>query len=410
MVAIGDKFGKASKSNQYAPATTVKTARIAGVTVLETFDLSKYPTDTPLFFVTYQKSIDPVTSVVTIINQVSWKALVNDVSNTLTNLTVAPGYTDLGNLVGDFVEAIPTSYWETSLIDALLVSLNPDGTLIPAAVRLAAGGDATDPVMRDNERGLNFVTAGSGVLAGLGYGSTLTASMTGGFCYINGYRQIIAPVATRTYTASKDTYVDLLYNVSGTVTVVYTEVANNAASPALAANSIRLGIVVTGANILNVGSINQGQPGKVLPIASGVPYQITDSLGNRIARRNPSEVLRAYGIFNNGAPVIPITYTDYVTVRAITTGRPIKIDFSATVTDGNSGANRRGFVRVMLDGVLVPNTNIQWDTPNTAGSATVAEGVLVEATAGLHTIVLQCIANTGSASLMSLGAVTVSEP
>jgi hypothetical protein len=409
MVAIGDKFGKASKSNQYAPATTVKTARIAGVTVLETFDLSKYPTDTPLFFVTYQKSIDPVTSVVTIINQVSWKALVNDVSNTLTNLTVAPGYTDLGNLVGDFVEAIPTSYWETSLIDALLVSLNPDGTLIPAAVRLAAGGDATDPVMRDNERGLNFVTAGSGIIAGLGYGSTLTASMTGGFCYINGYRQIIAPVATRTYTASKDTYVDLLYNASGTATVVYTEVANNAASPALAANSIRLGIVVTGANIAAVASINQGQNEKLLPIAGGFPYVINDSLGNRICRRNPSETRRGFKLINANGAIMSNTWVTYISLPMITFGRSLEIDVAALINDGNSGASRTGHIRAQIDGVTVTDSDAVWQTVSTGQRATVAYTVTATPAAGFHTVTLQLIADTGSASALNQASMKVTE-
>lgn len=129
MPDILDKFGKSSIDTDYAIATTVKTTRVSGVAVLEAFDLSRFADDTPVFFVTYKKTTDPLTDVVSVTNLVSWKALVNVGANTLTNLTLAPGYTDDGNDVGDFIECIPTSYWENSLIDGLLATLNPDGTL-----------------------------------------------------------------------------------------------------------------------------------------------------------------------------------------------------------------------------------------------------------------------------------------
>lgn len=126
---ITDYFGKASIDTSYAIATTVKTTRTAGVTVLEAFDLSKFSDDTPVFFITYKKTTDPVTDEVTVSDLVSYKALVNTGANTLTNLTVAPGYTDIGNDVGDFVECIPTSYWVNSLIDGVSEALNPDGKI-----------------------------------------------------------------------------------------------------------------------------------------------------------------------------------------------------------------------------------------------------------------------------------------
>ena len=137
MPGILDKFGKSSIDTDYAIATTVKTTRVSGVTVLEAFDLSRFADDTPVFFVTYKKTTDPLTDVVSVTNLVSWKALVNSGANTLTNMTLAPGYTDSGNDVGDFIECIPTSYWENSLIDGLLTSFNPDGTLKTAAVQEA---------------------------------------------------------------------------------------------------------------------------------------------------------------------------------------------------------------------------------------------------------------------------------
>lgn len=134
-----------------------------------------------------------------------------------------------------------------------------------------------------------------GVWSGDAYASTRNASMTAMVCYINGLPITIAAVTARSFTASKDTYIDVLSNGDNTGTLVYTEVTNNAASPALAANSIRIGIIVTGAsNIASVASINQGQETKLLPIASSTPYQVTDSLGNLICPRDPNRKILGY--------------------------------------------------------------------------------------------------------------------
>lgn len=129
MAEITDYFGRPSIDTDYATSTTVENDRTAGVTVLEAFDLSKFTEDTPVFFITYKKTTDPLTGEVSVTDLVSYKGLVNSGANTITNLTVAPGYVDLGNDVGDFVECIPTSYWGNSLIDGLFITLNPDGTL-----------------------------------------------------------------------------------------------------------------------------------------------------------------------------------------------------------------------------------------------------------------------------------------
>lgn len=59
--------------------------------------------------------------------------------------------------------------------------------------------------------------------------------------YIGGKRYTASSVANKTYTASKDTYVDI--GIDGTVD--YNEVANGAAAPALASNHVRVAKVVT---------------------------------------------------------------------------------------------------------------------------------------------------------------------
>lgn len=123
-------------------------------------------------------------------------------------------------------------------------------------------------------------------------GSTRLASMTAGYVWLSGQRLTVAAVSGRTFTASKDVYVDLSNNGDGTAAFTYTDGTTNAASGALTAGSLRLAIIVVGAtNIASAASINQGQEGKLVPIASSVPYAVTDSLGNLICPRDPSRRL-----------------------------------------------------------------------------------------------------------------------
>lgn len=145
MAAITDKFGRPSIVTNYAQSTTVKTQRLAGVSVLEAYDLSKFDSTGPTFFLTYKKTTDPVTGIASITNQRSWKALVNPDNNTLTNLTLAPGYTDGIIDAGDFIEPILTSYWGNELIGGILDHANPDGTLKTSAVNAALGITGTPP-------------------------------------------------------------------------------------------------------------------------------------------------------------------------------------------------------------------------------------------------------------------------
>lgn len=105
------------------------------------------------------------------------------------------------------------------------------------------------PVTRENENGLNHAASGC-IWTADNAGVNRNASMTTGIVYINGRRISITSVTGRTFTASKDTYVDVLDNLDGTGTLVYTEVANGVASPALASNSLRIAIVITGASAI----------------------------------------------------------------------------------------------------------------------------------------------------------------
>lgn len=83
----------------------------------------------------------------------------------------------------------------------------------------------------------NFVASGC-VWSAL---SGLNAAMTSGVIYVTGRRVAVSAIATRAFTASKDTYVSLDINGSPT----YSEVANGAAAPSLPAASVWTYKVVT---------------------------------------------------------------------------------------------------------------------------------------------------------------------
>ena len=146
---------------------------------------------------------------------------------------------------------------------------------------------SVSPVTRWDEGFFDYVASGC-VWTGDAYGSTRVASMTSGVVYIDGKRLTVAAVTSRTFTASKDTYVDLSDNGDGTAAIAYSEVANNAASPSLTAGRMRIAIIVTGAsNIANAGSINQGQFKALLPVVSSNYLVFGDSNGKPICNRQP---------------------------------------------------------------------------------------------------------------------------
>lgn len=113
-------------------------------------------------------------------------------------------------------------------------------------------------------------------------------SISSGVVFINGNFLTVAAVSAQTVGASKDRYIDVRDNGDGTAVYVTNEVNNNAASQALTAGDMRVGIVVAGATtIAATTSINQGEQTRVLPIISSVAMSVTDSLGNLIGNRNP---------------------------------------------------------------------------------------------------------------------------
>lgn len=131
---------------------------------------------------------------------------------------------------------------------------------------LYLGGKGTGVAHAENsELWANFVASGGAVAQSAGFVGTFSNIIY----YIAGKRYKKISVANKTYTASKDTYVDI--DTSGNVT--YTEVANGATSGfTLAANSIRLAKVVTsGATITSVTQFGSDGVGNIFyPLA--VPF------------------------------------------------------------------------------------------------------------------------------------------
>lgn len=181
---------------------------------------------------------------------------------------------------------------------------------------LADGTLSADPLR--TALASNFVVSGGVVAQSAG----LVGTFSNIVFYLNGQRYSGSSIANKTYTASKDTYVDVTAASGGAVSVTYTEVANGAASPALAANYLRIAKVTTsGAAITSV-----------------VQYS-TDSLGNTIYPDAPvgktniqfpdfSSVEVATGeIWVDGRPVY----------RKVLRGQVSLVSGTATISHGISG-------------------------------------------------------------------------
>lgn len=259
----------------------------------------------------------------------------------------APGYSDAGNTTAEVAIIKMTTSWADTLVDILKIAHNDDGTIKDNAITTEAQfTDNVDPAKRTQETIFDHVASGC-VLTGTGYGSTLAWSLTAGVVYINGRRLTVA-AATGVVVATKDTYFDLLDPGTGTVaTLVYTggnSVTVNAASPALAANSVRIAIIQSGANIASVAAVNQGEQNKLLPIASSNPYAVTDSLGNLICPRDPNRKVLGYREINSNVSSITATTPTAVTGLSVPvivpTGRKVKItvQFERTSNTNNGSA------------------------------------------------------------------------
>jgi hypothetical protein len=415
MASINDKLTPTFNTANPNVARVTAT-RAGGATTLTCDNLAGWPVSGTgaVHFSTYR--IDTNNAIVAN-TQIDWKGLVTS-STTIGSLTRQAGATDTGNAIGDVVEANPTASWAQDLfnwgkqehnqLDGTHSAITATSVAATGAVSGATGSFSTSVTEAGNtlqtyRSDVLFDHVASGLVwTGLGLGTTLTATMTSGVVYINGQRLAISSVASRAFTASKDTYIDIL-NTAGVGSIVYTEVANNAASPALAANSIRIGIIVTGATIAAAASINQGQEDRVLPIASSVPYAVTDSLGNLICPRDPNRKLLGYkqitSTASNGTPIGAVAGLSCPVI--VPTGRKIKVSIHASGLYNSTGAQRAEMTA--WDGTVGSGTKIcefwGYAAATNAAEGGMAEGITTPTTAS-KTYNVGLLANaSGTASI-----------
>lgn len=283
----------------------------------------------------------------------------------------------------------------TNAATGVAPQINATGDDTNTNLRLAGKGtgrvyaDLHPPLLYSQEGFFDFVASG-GVWTGNNYGVNLNASMTAMVCYINGRRISIGAVTSRAFTTNVDTYIDVLDNIDGTGTLVYTTAATNAASPSLAANSMRIGIIQAGATIAAVGAVNQGQQDKLLPIASSIPYQVTDSLGNLICPCDSTRKLIGYRRITGGfstASGVAVQITA-LSVPAIvpTSLRKVKASMFVTYLNSSGGASNNSIY--IVDGVVGVGSAVLTSTfqNNGAGQgATQTPFEIISPASGLHT-------------------------
>lgn len=113
-----------------------------------------------------------------------------------------------------------------------------DGSQVQAGtLQAAAFASNINPVTITKETESSFVSSGA-VWSTV---SGLSGTMTGGVAYIVGNRVTLTGVGSNTFSASKDTYIDI--DLLGNI--YYQAVTNGAAAPAITANAIRVAKVVT---------------------------------------------------------------------------------------------------------------------------------------------------------------------
>jgi hypothetical protein len=175
--------------------------------------------------------------------------------------------------------------------------------------------------------------------------ATLMSNITAGVAYISGIR-IEKAITSHTYTASKDTYLDI--DNAGIYTFV--AVANGAASPAITTNSIRIAKIVTNGTAITAvilysrntyfgyntgtgntyGSLNVAIGSEALETCGNTAYAV--AIGYQAMRVNAPDGTPSSGMFN--------TAVGYYAMRLNTTGNhDTALGFSALAGNTTGSAN-----------------------------------------------------------------------
>jgi hypothetical protein len=229
------------------------------------------------------------------------------------------------------------------------------------------------------------------IWTGDSYGASLNASMSAGLVMINGKIVSVDAIANRAFTASKDTYHYVDENGAST----FQTVNNNVASPTAPANSILIGIIVSGAtNILNAGSVNQGQLDMILPVISSEYIRGADSKGVPIYNTNPVQIEYIRTGTSSPVPTVEADVTGCTTTFTLEKPAKIYIDLFAHV-QLNSGATRSAYWKLFVNGAAYTQIYNQ-DNPGAAETHLDSYGVTsFTLAAGTHTIKCRAVGNTG---------------
>lgn len=200
--------------------------------------------------------IDPVTNEsITVISEATAVDFAGHINSGKVEIdAIAPGYTDDGSKVDDIIIIRPVTEWANNLAN-VVQGLQDASTDF-------AGHFA------------NFLADGGAWAALTG----LAAGGASGHVYYGGVKYSLPAVATHTFTASRDTYVDYA-PVAGTY--AYVAATNGAAEPALTASSVRIAEVVTsGSAVTSVDQKFYNQPVTTANIAENAASKETALLNN----------------------------------------------------------------------------------------------------------------------------------
>lgn len=229
--------------------------------------------------------------------------------------------------------------------------------------------------------------------------SGLVGAMSAGLVYIN-IAGVMVPVAlsaiaSRSFTASKDTYVSV--NLAGTIT--YTEVANNTASPTQPSHSIWLAIVITNAS--SISSVNSGQSNAVAPVISSRILSVSDTNGQIIY---PAPLQRQFGysekrgIWNN--PGTSAAAINELTTAVLVPAGGRKVKVKAYYPQMYSSVDSSRANLYLLDGATLigGGYNRTWTTGGGGNGPVIVECETTLA-AGLHAISAQIGTGTGTGTM-----------
>lgn len=292
--------------------------RAASGTTMHANNLTGWQEETPTHFIEYTLDSDsnPIEA-----TRRDWKGIADKDTNTINNLTLLAGATDSGSLINNVIEAMPTAPYANDLADALLTSLNPDGSLKKPALESALQLKTSEVVANQVVPGTGLVTVTSGQ-------TVATSSIA---YYLGGIRRTKSGIANKTLTASKDTYC----YIDTSETVTYIEVANNATAPVPPVNAILYAIVATDASSV-IEIILCGRS----PLHADKAGTLTADKGGNVSAVALSQVVDVY----------PNFYT-----------RP-----AGSSTAGSSGVHSMSLPRAIAAGerVLLIPTSQTWCTAN----------------------------------------------